>query len=90
MKIFLKSTDTNAVECIMKTGETCESLRVFQNQIQHTKHDKRIDERLTQMQELVKELGFVGYEKSNKAEFMEAYKNAKNAIKTFADQLILK
>lgn len=30
------------------------------------------------------------WEKSNKSEFMEAYKNAKNTIKTFADKLIMK
>jgi len=30
------------------------------------------------------------WEQSTKAEFMEAYKNAKNTIKTFADKLIMK
>ena len=89
MEIYFKSKATGSQMCILKDGSFCREMTVANYvdgtaDIMETKRRFPIDH----WKRMIVETN--NYEKSNKAEFMEAYKNAKNTIKTFADKLIMK
>ena len=89
MEVFLKSKELNRFMCIVKDGNFCREMTIAHFidgsiDIAETKRCLPIDVWSKSIVETDR------YEKSNKADFMEAYKNAKNTIKSFADKLIMK
>lgn len=89
MEVYFKSKQLNSFMCLVKDGNFCREMTVSHFldgsiDIAETKRHFPIDFWSRSIVETDT------YEKSNKADFMEAYKNAKNTIKTFADKLIMK
>lgn len=85
MEIYLKSKESKSLfpyyTMIVKTGNTCETLQVindnFENSVQHFKWSDSIDCRHAKM------VSRDFWDKSTKAEFTEAYKQAMNTLHTF-------
>lgn len=89
MEIFLKSTALPNYICVLKDGSFCREMQIANltdGTVEITETKRRFP--INHWHRMLNDTN--NYEKSNKAEFMEAYKSAKNTIKTFADQLILK
>jgi hypothetical protein len=104
MEIYLKHRERKQFVCIQpKDTGSCE-LEIYESMMSRDYdisysiyEDDTVDARLSWFNSQKETVGYNGnylsittWQKSNKAEFMEAYKNAKNTIKTFADKLIMK